>query len=128
MPPSINFLALSASVFIDDAQKSGSSFLATSTMIFWLAAEIFLNVSLLIVTIWHDQAWLVRWKDSRNSQSLPSTPDTAEVDTPVTAPDDSAAMVSAQGMSAGAIPMVLHMSWVFLSATRILMLFKASND
>ena len=43
-----------------------------------------------MVTIWHDQAWLVWWKNFRNSQNLPSTPDTDEVDTPDTAPDDSA--------------------------------------
>jgi hypothetical protein len=30
-------------------------------MILWLAGEIFFQVSLLMVTIWHDQAWLVWW-------------------------------------------------------------------
>src|SRR6185503_1972510 len=128
MPPSVNFLLLSASAFSDVPQNSGSSFLARSTITFWLAGEIFFQVSLLIVTIWLDQAWLVWWKNFRNSQNLPSTPDTDEVDTPATAPDDSAAMVSPHGISAGAMPMALHMSWAFLSGTRILMPFSASSD
>src|SRR5215475_2472212 len=110
MPPSVSRLALSASAFNEDAQKSGSSFLASSTMTFWLSGEIFLNVSLLMVTIWQDQAWLVWWKNFRNSQNLPSTPDTAEVETPATAPDDSAGRSSPHGMTIGDMPQDDQMS------------------
>src|SRR3954470_16760735 len=128
MPPSVSRLLLSASAFSEDAQKSGSSFLARSTITFWLAGGIFFQVSLLMVTIWLDHAWLVWWKNFRNSQNLPSTPDTDEVDTPETAPDDNAAMVSPHGIRAGAMPMALHISCAFLSGTRILMFFSASSD
>ena len=70
---------------------------------------------------------MVWWKNFRNSQNLPSTPDTEEVDTPDTAPDDNAAMVSPHGIKAGAMPMALHISCAFLSGTRILMAFSASS-
>lgn len=38
-----------------------------------------------------------------DSQNLPSTPDTAEVETPATAPDASAGIVSPQGIMTGAL-------------------------
>ena len=72
------------------SQNSGSSFLARSVIAFWCSGLIFFQTSLLIATMSDDHCWLVAWKNLRNSQNLPSTPDTAEVDTPDTAPDDSA--------------------------------------
>src|SRR5204863_2407519 len=98
---------------------SGSSLRASSTIAFWLAGAIFFQVSLLMVTICDDQAWLVAWKNFRNSQNLPSTPDTEEVETPDTAPEASAGIVSPQGISTGAMPTAAHMSCAFLSGTRI---------
>src|SRR3954470_19122864 len=64
----------------------------------------------------------------RNSQNFPSTPDTDEVDTPETAPDASAGMVSPQGIITGAMPTTASMSTAFLSGTRILMFFKPSTS
>jgi hypothetical protein len=63
----------------------------------------------------------------RNSQNLPSTPDTDEVDTPATAPDASAGMVSPHGISTGAMPTAAHMSCAFLSGTRIFTPFRPSS-
>ena len=51
-----------------------------------------------------DHCWFVAWKNLRNSQNLPSTPDTAEVDTPDTAPDESAGNNSPHGITTGDIP------------------------
>ena len=62
-----------------------------------------------------------------NSQNLPSTPDTAEVETPATAPDASAGMVSPQGIMTGAMPTAFSISTAFLSGTRILMFFSPST-
>src|SRR6185436_17800477 len=78
MPPAISLALLSLSACADATQNSGSSLRARSLMTFWLAGEIFFQVSLLIVTISDDQAWLVAWKYFRNSQNLPSTPETDE--------------------------------------------------
>src|SRR5229473_4028830 len=128
MPPSTIFLAQSLSAAKEASQNSGSSFLARSVIAFWCSGLTFFQTSLLMATNSDDHCWLVWWKNFRNSQNLPSTPDTAEVDTPDTAPDDSAAMVSPHGISAGAMPMALHMSWEFLSGTRILMAFSASIE
>src|SRR5258707_344252 len=110
-----------------DSQNSGSSFLANSVIAFWCSGLIFFQVSLLMATMSDDHCWLVAWKNLRNSQNLPSTPDTAEVDTPETAPDDSAGSNSPHGMTTGAMPAEFQMSCAFLSATRILMPFSAST-
>src|SRR5947208_13392600 len=55
MPPLVRRLRLSLSAFSDSAQKSGSSFFASSSIAFWCAGDSFFQVSLLTLTIWHDQ-------------------------------------------------------------------------
>src|ERR1043165_3077591 len=59
MPPSVSRFRLSLSALSDSAQKSGSSFFASSSIAFCCAALSFFQVSLLTLTIWHDQVWLV---------------------------------------------------------------------
>src|SRR5258708_27566786 len=127
MPPSTIFLAQSLSAAKEASQNSGSSFLARSVIAFWCSGLIFFQTSLLIATNSDDHCWFVSWKNFRNSQNLPSTPDTAEVDTPDTAPDDSAGIVSPHGITTAAMPTTFHISWAFLSAVRILMPFNAST-
>src|SRR5215207_5811971 len=63
----------------------------------------------------------------RNSQNLPSTPETAEVETPETAPEASAGMVSPHGIRMPAMPTALTMSAAFLSGTRTLMPLSPSS-
>ena len=125
MPPSIIFLAQSLSAAKALSQNSGSSFFARSVIAFWCSGLIFFQTSLLIATMSDDHCWLVAWKNLRNSQNLPSTPDTAEVDTPDTAPDDSAGSSSPHGITIGAMPAEAQMSCAPLSAVRILMPFSA---
>src|SRR3954462_14877654 len=55
MTPSVRRFKLSLSALSDSAQKSGSSFFASSSIAFWCAGENFFHVSLLTLTIWHDQ-------------------------------------------------------------------------
>src|SRR5947208_13564135 len=55
MPPSVRRFRLSLSALSDSAQKSGSSFFASSSIAFWCAGDSFFQVSLLTLTIWHDQ-------------------------------------------------------------------------
>src|SRR4029077_16278309 len=55
MPPSVRRFRLSVSALSEAAQKSGSSFFASSSIAFWCAGENFFQVSLLTLTIWHDQ-------------------------------------------------------------------------
>src|SRR5258708_22301538 len=127
MPPSTIFLAQSLSAAKETSQNSGSSFLARSVIAFWCSGLIFFQTSLLIATNSDDHCWLVAWKTLRNSQNLPSTPDTAEVDTPETAPDDNAGSNSPHGVTTGAMPTDAQISCALLSAVRILMPLSAST-
>src|SRR5262249_29250766 len=127
LPPSTIFFAQSLSAAKALSQNSGSSFLPRSAIAVWCSGLIFFQVSRLMATNSDDHCWLVAWKTFRNSQNLPSTPDTAEVDTPETAPDDSAGKSSPHGMTTGDMPAEFQMSCAFLSATRILMPLSAST-
>ena len=97
-------------------------------MIFWCAGEIFFQVSLLIVTICDDQAWLVWWKNFRNSQNLPSTPDTDGGRHAGNRARRQRRNDLAPRDHVGAMPMALHISCAFLSGMRILMPLRASSD
>src|ERR1044072_620279 len=94
MPPSVRRFRLSVSALSDAAQKSGSRFFARSSIAFWCAGESLFPVALLTLTIWHERVWLVGWTYLRNSQTFPSAPDPEGVDTPATAPEASAGIVS----------------------------------
>src|SRR5258708_18262524 len=109
MPPSTIFLAQSLSAAREASENAGSSCLARSVIAFWCSGLIFFQTSLLMATNSDDHCWLVSWKNFRNSQNLPSTPDTAEVDTPDTAPDDKAGKSSPHGITTSDIAPAPHL-------------------
>ena len=106
MPPSVSRLELSASALSDVCQNSGSSFLARSMIAFWLAGEIFFQVSLLMVTIWRRPGVVGLVEEL---QELPELAVDARHRRGRHAgrrrPTPAPAMVSPHGISAGAMPM-----------------------